>query len=353
MKSIISLLLSVITLASVTFAETVRPATELPNISLIGNMVGSYAESEKSFDVSEIELAFQHYLYPSVKSDVYIALHKEDGETHVDLEEAYVTFSDLGNVIAPNVSLPFTVQSVVGKKLVGFGKVNVLHPEQRDFVDRPLATQQFLGGAEGLSAEGANISTLLPVPFFSQIELGYWAPAAHHEDEEEEEEEEGVEYEDGLLSLRVWNSFQLKNQQELEVGFSAIQDHTASTDSDEKQTLAGLDVTYHHALSNGRHLKLFSEYYSAEYTDEDTVSQQGAYVGALYKINPRYKAGVRYDFLSGLDDEDDTTQLSLVAIRQLTETSKFKVQYSTSEEVDDTVYFQFIFGMGPHAHVLQ
>ena len=55
--------------------------------------------------------------------------------------------------------------TIVGKKLIGFGKINPLHPEQWQFVDRPILNQTFLGKAS-LSAEGVQLLTLLPLPFF-------------------------------------------------------------------------------------------------------------------------------------------------------------------------------------------
>mgnify|MGYP004176378397 CR=1 FL=1 len=32
--------------------------------------------------------------------------------------------------------------------------------------------------------------------------------------------------------------------------------------------------------------------------------------------------------------------------------SKFRLQYNSGENVENTIYAQFIFGMGPHSHVL-
>ena len=80
--------------------------------------------------------------------------------------------SDITSILLPNSDLNLGLGATVGKKLIGIGKVNPTHPEQWQFVDRPIAIQQFFGADHGLSAEGAQASYLLPVEFFSQVELG-------------------------------------------------------------------------------------------------------------------------------------------------------------------------------------
>ena len=72
------------------------------------------------------------------------------------------------------------------------------------FVDRPILNQIFLGEGHGLSAEGVQFSALLPLPFFSQIEWGYWTASGHgHDDgtaEGHHDAHAGIDYENGLLS---------------------------------------------------------------------------------------------------------------------------------------------------------
>ena len=121
-------------------------------------------------------------LYTSVSTSVFAALHREDDDTMAfELEEAYVTFSDFYSIIMPDSKTSLGLGATIGKKLIPVGKVNSLHPEQYAFVDRPIAIQQFFGSGEGLSGEGGYLFYLLPLPFFSQVELGTWTVAAHEE----------------------------------------------------------------------------------------------------------------------------------------------------------------------------
>ena len=148
-------------------AQAKEVATDLPDISVIGNFLGKKTDKKKSFTVQEIEFAFQHYLYPTVRSDIFVGLHKEENGTRkIELEEGYVTFSDLMGVLMPNQNIKLGLGAKVGKKLVGIGRINPLHPGQWQFTDRPIAVTQFLG-EHGLAAEGGELSYLLPLPFFS------------------------------------------------------------------------------------------------------------------------------------------------------------------------------------------
>lgn len=338
-------------------AQTIKPVTELPNISVIGNFLGQYSKSEKTFDVKEIEFSFQHYLYPSVKADIFTALHKEEsGERNFELEEAYVTFFDLVGVMLPDSSLNLGLGALAGKKFLNIGKTNPLHPEQWHFADRPLAIQQFLGGDEGLSAEGGQLSYLLPLPFFSQIEAGYWTANNHEEEIGEEEEHAEIEYSNKLFHTRLWNSFKINNKKELELGISYLIGNTSAASEEDKQHLYGVDLTYTQEIDSNRILKLQSEFYQAKYGDEgeDRATQFGGFVSSFLNVNDYYNAGLRYGFLDMHNDEGNLqTQWALILSRQLTETSKFRLQYNTGNNLENTILAQFIFGMGPHAHVLQ
>ena len=331
-------------------------ATDLPNISLIGQLAAISNEKGSSFGVSEIELAFQHYLYPSVRADIFTAFHKEDGKTNVELEEAYLTFSDFIGVLNNDLNSGQGLGVVLGRKFVGFGKTNALHSEQWDFVDKPLVAQQFFGKDHGLAGEGAELSTLLPLPFFSQLSVGYWS-LDHAEDDHHagETEHHGVEYKDSLLNARLWNSLALTESREFEFGLSILTDNLQEKSSSKRQDLIGLDFTLNEALGGYQNLKLSAEILQAKYSEEggSKEKQNGAYLSAYYTLDKYYKAGIRYGVLGEYADEKRKDVWSLLLVRQLTETSKFKFQVNLEEKQEPTFLIKFAFGMGPHSHVLQ
>lgn len=349
-------------LVSMSHAQTQKKVTDLPNISVIGNIVGVSNDHQKTMDVKDIEFSFQHYLYPSVKADVFVGLHKENGKRTLELEEGYVTFLDTFNVFFPNMGLPSGLGTIVGKKLIGYGKTNALHPEQWQFIDRSLLNQTFLGKGHGLSAEGVQLSALLPVPFFSQLEWGFWTASAHGHDVEDGDhgnhgghaDAHGIEYENRLMSTRLWNSFSLAKTTELEFGLNVLIGN-ATASKDDQQALMGFDLTWSQDWG-GRAFTLYGEMASSRYGHEGEPRelQRASVVSATIDVVNDLQLGVRYDQLGKHGDEgEDVSQLAFLATRQLTETSKFRLQYNTGEHVEDTVMAQFIFGMGPHSHVLQ
>ena len=80
-------------------------------------------------------------------------IYAPDGETRVELEEAFVT----------TTSLPHDLQVKVGQFLTEFGRINPTHPHTWDFVDAPLVTGRMLG-PEGLRSAGVRASWLMPLP---------------------------------------------------------------------------------------------------------------------------------------------------------------------------------------------
>ena len=121
------------------FAQTTK-VTDLPDVSVIGVFQGEAVDGQtKEFGVEEIEFAFQHFLYPGVKAEVFTTFAKEDDGTHAaEFEEGYVTFADVFNTLLPSQEWLPGVSVVVGKRLLSIGRLNVLHTESLPFVGHSL-----------------------------------------------------------------------------------------------------------------------------------------------------------------------------------------------------------------------
>ncbi|HSE49520.1 MAG TPA: hypothetical protein VLA96_09970 [Terriglobales bacterium] len=119
-----------------------------PDIAVIGNFVATAGHNpiveSPSLAVPETEVSFQAVVDPYARADVYLSF----GEEGVDLEEGYLTFT----------ALPRNFVAKVGKMREYFGKVNTMHTHVLPWVDRPLITENLLGGEEGLSDAGFSIS---------------------------------------------------------------------------------------------------------------------------------------------------------------------------------------------------
>ena len=125
-----------------------------PDISLIGDFIGTAGRNtvspSPSLELHESEVGLQAIIDPYARADVFISF----GETGVNVEEGYVTFT----------SLPAGLLLKVGKKRADFGKVNTIHNHALSFIDRPLVTNNLVGGEDGIDDAGFFLSRFLPAP---------------------------------------------------------------------------------------------------------------------------------------------------------------------------------------------
>ena len=125
-----------------------------PDISLIGDFIGAAGRNNvspsPSLELHESEVGLQAIIDPYARADAFISF----GETGVNVEEAYVTFT----------SLPAGLLLKVGKMRAEFGKVNTIHNHALSFIDRPLVTNNLVGGEDGIDDAGFSLSRFLPAP---------------------------------------------------------------------------------------------------------------------------------------------------------------------------------------------
>ena len=131
-----------------------------PDISMIGDFLGSaggnspprFAQQSqfRSFEMHESELGIQAIVDPYARGDFFITF----GEQGVGLEEGYITFT----------SLPAGFVARVGKMRAAFGKVNTLHNHVLPWADRPLVTDNLVGGEDGINDAGLSITRAFAGP---------------------------------------------------------------------------------------------------------------------------------------------------------------------------------------------
>ena len=157
-------------LASAAFAQTSSTSGAIPQganllnpaVSVIGWFQGEAGDRVKETDTSafslrEAELGLQANVDPYSRADFFISFNPEEG---VDVEEGYLTL----------LSLPAGLSAKLGKFRGNFGKFNRTHPPETPFAQRPLAAERFFG-EEGLAAEGASASWLIPrLPFYANLD---------------------------------------------------------------------------------------------------------------------------------------------------------------------------------------
>ncbi|MGB9075033.1 MAG: hypothetical protein WCC22_20530 [Terriglobales bacterium] len=125
-----------------------------PDISMIGDFVGvaggNSIRPSPSLEMHESELGVQAIIDPYARGDFFLTF----GETGVGVEEGYITFT----------ALPGSLVARVGKMRSAFGKVNGMHNHVLPFVDRPLVSQNLVGGEDGIDDAGFSVERIIPFP---------------------------------------------------------------------------------------------------------------------------------------------------------------------------------------------
>jgi hypothetical protein len=125
-----------------------------PDISAIGDFIGvaghNPVQPSPALQMHESELGFQAIIDPYSRGDFFLSF----GEEGVTLEEGYITFT----------ALPGSFVAKVGKMRSAFGKVNTLHNHVLPWVDRPLVTNNLVGGEDGIDDAGVSVERILPAP---------------------------------------------------------------------------------------------------------------------------------------------------------------------------------------------
>src|SRR5438552_1682376 len=125
-----------------------------PDISLIGDFIGTAGRNNvspsPSLEMHESEVGLQAIIDPYARADAFLSF----GETGVNVEEAYITFT----------ALPAGLLLKVGKMRAEFGKVNTTHNHALSYIDRPLATNNLVGGEDGIDDAGLSLTRFLPAP---------------------------------------------------------------------------------------------------------------------------------------------------------------------------------------------
>jgi hypothetical protein len=131
-----------------------------PDVSVIGDFIGAAGGNTApplatlqpfpALQMHESEIGLQAIIDPYARGDFFMSF----GESGVDLEEGYITFT----------ALPGGFVVKVGKMRSAFGKVNMMHNHVLPWVDRPLVTTNLVGGEDGIDDAGLSVERIVPAP---------------------------------------------------------------------------------------------------------------------------------------------------------------------------------------------
>ncbi len=338
-------------------AVAVAPATNLPQISVVANGGALFQdrkrdENRNRYQLDELELAFQSFVYPSIRFDAIVALGSEH-DFSAELEEAYATVIQLGNT-------PFGAR--LGRMRLPFGRVNPIHPHQLLYRDYPLPVTNLLS-EHGALSNGGTLNYLIPARnLYAELRLGLFTLDDHAALGVEEGLDEQLGAGGQLLRMaRLTLAPVINRDNELEIGFSGLTTRALNGDN---LRLLGADFQYRRFYGAGQRLLLAGEYLQHRRESGGAgVNRHGYYLLASYKPDRYWEYGVRYDwskraFLTADEDVSGADRaLSAILTYRLNEQSFIRLQWRNLKPADDDVrnelMLQLMFGFGPHSHPLE
>jgi len=330
-----------------------------PDISVVANILTNFNDDKADDNrnkvrVKEAELALQGYLYPGIRGDVIAAIEQEyEGDTsttETDLEEAYVSFLDL----------PCSMQAEVGRKFIGFGKLNPIHPHHWPFADTPLVLQNFFGEHNWFD-DGASVSALVPNPWDLYFKASFGVfngrnlEHAHEHEEEEEHtgETEPIDWNGRVYVTRLSANKLLNDNSDVDLGYSLAWDEPRDTE------LHGVDLTYSYRWPyTYRKLKWQNEFLFAN-VDSTSTQSSGFYSLLKLTLDKNWELGGRYDWSQTLEnDQSHEWAITPFLTYYFTESFYTRAQYRYRElieehEPENVFFLQLVWGLGPHSHRLE
>ncbi len=319
---------------------------------------------EEGLSLGESELVISANVDDQFYGFFTAAIEDEGGDTEIELEEAWIQ----------TLALPYGLGVKAGKFYSDIGYHNVKHPHTWDFVDAPLAYSVFLGGNYG--DVGAQLRWVAPTTRF--IELGgeifrgdsFPANGAAND---------GA----GAFALFARTGGDVGVAQSWRFGVSLLSADAEDRDSGEgdltfdgDSDLYMVDFVWKWAENGNpklRNLVVAAEYMYRKENGDVAIDgsgdgdydgdQNGMYAQAVYQFRPRWRVGLRYDYLTAsndvdgfaeptlLDDGDDPYRFSTMIDFSHSEFSRFRLQASyldTGANDDTQIFLQYIMSLGAH-----
>jgi len=238
---------------------------------------------KQKFEFRELELDFSGAVDPYTQAFIVATVDHEDHEYKADLEEAYLTYTQL----------PYNLQARVGQYRAEFGRANPLHLHALPWVDYPLVIQRYFG-EEGLSGVGGEISWLVPNPKNQYISLTYEIM-----NNDNDSLFAGAESQDITHLVRAKTFRDLSPTSTLELGTSFACGPNDRGHGSPRSLVEGLDVTYRWKPKDAGLYRSFLWQTELLAAQADLIGGQestwGMYSAAEYQFARQWKFGLRYD----------------------------------------------------------
>jgi hypothetical protein len=341
--------------------------------------VGDHDPQQRGFNARNIELAFDGAVDPYFEGFANIVFKlNNDNQTEVEVEEAFLQ----------TTSLPFNLQLKAGQFFAAFGRINPTHPHTWDFADAPIVHGRLLG-PDGLRGVGAQISWIVPVPWYSQLILGvqngrggtgysFRNPGdggMFFDRRTTDRELRGLQ--DFVWIPRWENSVDLSPTQVVLAGVSGAFGSN-ETGADSRTQIYGADFLYKWKSANAEggfpFVKWQTEFMyrrfeagrgvNESFPIAETFHDWGLYSQVLWGFKKGWVAGIRGDYLDMEDsrftddfERQSRSRISANLTWYPTEFSKIRLQYNhdflyenffLADRDVDSVFLQFEFILGAH-----
>jgi len=312
-----------------------------PDVSVIGDFIGvggrNSVRPTPALEMHESEVGLQAIIDPYARGDFFFTF----GEQGVGLEEGYITFT----------SLPAGFVAKVGKMRSSFGVVNTLHNHVLPWIDRPLVTENLVGGEDGIDDAGISINRILPAPKGIFLEATAQVFRGDSGDVFSHTRNSDVSAVGRLHAFR-----DLTESTNLDLGFSLARGHN-DLGSAYRTQLYDFDTTfrwrplrraiYHSFLTRTELIWSRREQPSA------VQRAFGFYTASDYRLNRRWTVGGRYDRSDRARDAALTDSgVSGVLTYWPSEFSQIRCQYRFTRYAEGRdaheLLFQFLFVLGAH-----
>ena len=343
--------------------------------------LGDHDPIQRGFSLRNAEIALDGAVDPYFKgfANIIFKLEKNQ-ETALELEETYLQ----------TTSLPKNLQLKAGQFFANFGRQNPQHPHQWAFVDQPLILSRTFG-RDGLRNIGAQLSWLLPTPFYTEAFLGVFngqGGQAFSFRNSGEPDLLGANrfsgrmtsgrplrgFGDLLYVPRLASSFELTEQQTLVVGASGAFGPN-ETGPHARTQVYGVDAYWKWKPANAhegfpfvsfqtealyRRFEAGADPTALPALPGETLRDWGFYSQALWGFKPHWVAGLRGEYVTGntgaFDPNDvfrgERTRVSPDLTWFTSEFSKVRLQYNHDHGrkfgTEHSVWMQLEFLLGAH-----
>ena len=356
------------------FALAYSSARDLDHVE-----VGDHDPQQRGFNARNIELAFDGAVDPYFEGFANIVFKLDnDNETQVEVEEAFLQ----------TTSLPFNLQLKAGQFFAAFGRINPTHPHTWDFADAPIVHGRILG-PDGLRGVGAQISWIVPVPWYSQLIMAVQngrggtgfsfrnpgEDGVFFDRETTDREARGLQ--DFVWIPRWENSVDLSPTQVVLAGVSGAFGSN-ETGANSRTQIYGADFLYKWKSANAEGGFPFVKWQTEvmyrrfeagrgadmSFPVAETFHDWGLYSQVMWGFKKGWVAGIRGDYFDAEDskftddiDRQSRSRISANLTWYPTEFSKIRLQYNhdfleqnfflAGRDVD-SVFLQFEFILGAH-----